>query len=392
MLDKPLEQVSLADLHDLLNERLPEGKTLDYKRDMYGRSDSEKKELLKDATSFANTTGGDLILGMDEANGVPIALPGVSVPDVDAEKLRLDEIIRRGTDPRIDFGIHTIETGTGTTVFIIRMRESWILPHWVVYQGQFGEFWARNSAGKYSMDTTELRRAFNLSETVYERVRSFRQERVHAIENGNAPIPLKTGARLVLHLVPLESLRSRVVLGLDEMEDFSTKFPPLGHRHTKGWGPRYNFDGFLVSSKSDSPKGINSYVQIYRDGVIEAALDSIAHEENGDAALNAGFYERTLLTDLPKYIEGYRSLPVRTPIWAFLTLIGVKGATIRSGDHYMGSHDPIERDVLKLPEIVIESLDQPAIDLLRPSFDLIWNAAGYPRSMNFDAQGRFRTQ
>lgn len=392
MLDKPLEQVSLADLHDLLNERFPEGKSLDYKRDMYGRGDSEKKELLKDVTSFANTTGGDLIIGMDEANGVPTSLMGVPVPDVEAEKLRLEEIIRRGTDPRIDFSIHTVETGTGTTVFVIRIKESWILPHRVVYQGQFGEFWARNSAGKYSMDTTELRRAFNLSETVYERVRGFRQERVRAIENGNAPIPLKAGARLVVHLVPLESLRSRVNLELNDVQDFSTRFPPLGHRHTKGWGPRHNFDGFLVSSKSDTAEGINSYVQIYRNGVIEAALDSIAHEHDGNAFLSAGFYERTLLSDLPKYLEGYRRLLVRTPIWAFLTLMGVKGATIRSGDHFMGSHDPIDRDVLQLPEIVIESFDQSIIDLLRPSFDLIWNAAGYPYSMSFDSQGRFRAQ
>ena len=63
--------------------------------------------------------GGDLIIGMDEANGIPTGIPGVSVANVDAEKLRLDEIIRRGIEPRIDFAIHTIDTGTGTTVFII---------------------------------------------------------------------------------------------------------------------------------------------------------------------------------------------------------------------------------------------------------------------------------
>ena len=91
---------------------------------MYGRNDPEKKETLTDASSFANTIGGDLIIGMDEANGIPTAIPGVSIANVDADKLRLDEIIRRGIEPRIDFPIHTIDTGTGTTVFIIRESDS----------------------------------------------------------------------------------------------------------------------------------------------------------------------------------------------------------------------------------------------------------------------------
>ncbi len=87
MLDRPLEQITLADLEEPVREAIPEGKTLDYKRDLYGGKDPEKKELLKDASSFANTMGGDLIIGMDEANGIPTGIPCVSVANVDAEKL-----------------------------------------------------------------------------------------------------------------------------------------------------------------------------------------------------------------------------------------------------------------------------------------------------------------
>src|SRR5262249_37659471 len=146
MLDKPLEQITLADLRELIQEKWPEGKAIDYKRDMYGKTDADKKELLKDVSSFANTDGGNLIIGMDEAGGIPTAIPGVAITDVDAEKLRLEETIRRGIEPRIDFAIHTVDAGSGAVIFIIRVRESWILPHRVVYQGKFGEFWARNSA------------------------------------------------------------------------------------------------------------------------------------------------------------------------------------------------------------------------------------------------------
>ena len=390
MLDKPLERIQIADLQELLQEKWPEGKAVDYKRDLYGRADSDKKELLKDVSSFANTDGGDLIIGVDEAGGLPTSILGVAVADVDAEKLRLEETIRRGIEPRIDFAIQTVETGSGTVIFIIRVRESWILPHRVVYQGKFGEFWARNSAGKYSMDTTELRRAFNLSESIYEKVRSFRQERVERIIQGNGPLPLKDGAKLILHLIPLESFRSKTSIQFDDIGWHGTTFPPIGHRHTRGWGPTLNFDGILVSWESEKPGSFTTYVQIYRNGMIEVALDSISQQRDGTNYLSTGFYEKDLVNNVSLYLKGLRSLSIRPPILAFLTLTGVKGALIHPGAFSSDSLHLIDRDVLSLPEIVIEDLNQSTAKLFRPAFDLVWNASGLPRSLNFDEQGNLR--
>lgn len=56
---------------------MPEGLAVDYKRDPYGSSDAEKKEAVKDITSFANSAGGHLIIGMEETNGVPTGLTGL---------------------------------------------------------------------------------------------------------------------------------------------------------------------------------------------------------------------------------------------------------------------------------------------------------------------------
>ncbi len=92
MQDIPLEQISYVNLERFIQEKYPEGKAIDYKRDLYGGRDDDKKELLKDASSFANTIGGDLLIGVDEDKGVPTSIPGVTV-DPDKEKLRLEEII-----------------------------------------------------------------------------------------------------------------------------------------------------------------------------------------------------------------------------------------------------------------------------------------------------------
>ena len=93
MLDRPLHEITYADLDQFVQEKRPEGKSLDYKRDSYGGKDDDKKELLKDVSSFANTQGGDLIIGVDEEQGLPTSIPGVAVGDIDKEKLRLEEII-----------------------------------------------------------------------------------------------------------------------------------------------------------------------------------------------------------------------------------------------------------------------------------------------------------
>src|SRR5205823_7811738 len=120
MIDKPLNQITYADIDQFVQEKWSEGKTVDYKRDPYGNRDEDKKELLKDVSSFANTQGGDILIGVDEDKGVPTGIPGVTVPDIDKEKLRIEEIIRRGLEPRIEFGLHHVTTPASTTVIVIR--------------------------------------------------------------------------------------------------------------------------------------------------------------------------------------------------------------------------------------------------------------------------------
>lgn len=43
---------------------------------MYGDSDADRKEFLKDMSAFANARGGHPIIGIDEAAGVPTAFAG----------------------------------------------------------------------------------------------------------------------------------------------------------------------------------------------------------------------------------------------------------------------------------------------------------------------------
>jgi hypothetical protein len=54
--NKSFEEISESDLNDQLTVGVPEGVLLDYKGDLYGRSDADVREFLKDVSSFANTS------------------------------------------------------------------------------------------------------------------------------------------------------------------------------------------------------------------------------------------------------------------------------------------------------------------------------------------------
>jgi predicted HTH transcriptional regulator len=101
MIPKPFEAITEDDLLALIANAVSEGRTIDYKRELPGNSDSEKKEFLADVSSFANTGGGDLVFGMDEVEGLATQLIGFQSANADLEIQRLESILASGLDPRI---------------------------------------------------------------------------------------------------------------------------------------------------------------------------------------------------------------------------------------------------------------------------------------------------
>jgi hypothetical protein len=62
-----------------------------------------------------------------------------------------------------------------------------------------------------------------------------------------------------------------------------------------------------------------------------------------------------------------------------------------SSDHYvLNPTDPIDRDALLLPDVIAEEFDVDVPKLLKPVFDGLWNACGYPRSLNYDDEGNWK--
>lgn len=98
--EKSLDQLAATDLDDLIASGVQEGPRIEYKEATYGGSDADKREFLKDISSFANTFGGHLVIGISEVAGVASAIAPLA-GDPDAEILRLESLVRDGLEPRV---------------------------------------------------------------------------------------------------------------------------------------------------------------------------------------------------------------------------------------------------------------------------------------------------
>jgi len=384
MIPKHLNDISEDDLLALISNEVREGRTIDYKRELPGNSDTDKKEFLADVSSFANTGGGDLMFGVDENEGLPTLITGLQSADIDLELRRLESIMASGLDPRIWYAAKVINCSGGRKTLLIRVERSWTGPHRVVFKGH-DRFYGRNSAGKYALDVNELRVAFTLPSTVTDRIRAFRTDRIIALSNNETPVPFEKNPKLVLHCIPLESFASQPQYDLQSF--YKTCKEKLTTMPCSGWSYRFNLEGLLASDGNRNYPS-TCYTQLYRNGVIES-VNVAAHEYEGRFTIPSYAYERLILDYLPSCFLLLRELGANVPIVIGLALTNARGVHM-GVDIFRaaGGHD-IEQDTIFLPETIVQEFSQPLSQILRPMFDVIWNACGYSSSMNFDAAGNW---
>ena len=134
-------------------------------------------------------------------NGIAEEVIGLN-GDLDAELNRLENIIRTGVQPRLTgYSAKPVSLANGKKVLVFRIASSWALLHRVTMGGH-DKFYGRNSTGKYALDVPELRSLFLLSESIADRIRNFRAERVSLILSSQTPVPLEAGPKTVVHAVP----------------------------------------------------------------------------------------------------------------------------------------------------------------------------------------------
>ena len=178
-LNKPIEQIDESDLMSLVADSVDERKPIDYKAGWDLQKPEWKDEFRRDVTSFANASGGHIIYGMREQGGLPTELCGIEMDNPESIKLRLSELLQSHIRPRVvGMGIGVIPLQNSKFATAVRIPRSFNRPHQVQVNKDDFQFWGRNASGKYRLDVDELRIAYTLSESLAERMKTFRVERL----------------------------------------------------------------------------------------------------------------------------------------------------------------------------------------------------------------------
>lgn len=382
------DYVCEADLLGLVNAGAPESLTIEYKRESYGYSDADKSEALKDVSALANSSGGHLILGITEKDGVPVSVSPIAGIDSGKEVDRLENLFRSGIEPRIvGIRVRAIPFETGGFAIVVRVPKSWNPPHRVCARNS-NRFFIRNSGGVHEASVDELRMMFETSGTLEEKIRNFRSNRIGKISRGESAIPIVGEGRLIIHVVPFSAYGQHMTINLEQAFEYHSSFRPIA---TMGMTPQFNFDGFVNLRGGEKCHG---YTQVFRNGIIEATKSNMMRLGSGAKTLHGGTLGDQIFDVIPGYLNGLKKIQISPPLVVMISLEGVGGAKLvgEGMEDWLEDIPAFDRQDLLLPEIIIDDFGTPDLyqEKIRPAFDVLWNSAGYVSCTHFDANNRWK--
>jgi len=383
-----LLSVVQADLEKLIDERAPEGPYLDFKRDLPATwNDAAKHEFLADVTAFANAGGGDLIFGIGEDGSSQAAVIAPQIlHNADQEVRRLQDILLNLAEPRLPgVQVHAIPVdvdGRLGHVVIVRVPQSWRGPHRVKTNQHF---FVRDGLRKRQLDVPEIRNLFLRSENQGQRIRDFRAERLGSILSGQSPHRLVDGPTLIMHLVP--TLAMQGLMQVDPVIYAKRRALPL--IGSTAALLRLNIDGALAV-RNPTPQGeTHGYSQLFRNGFFESTHVLSGRFEHGSVVLPSKGIEEYLIELLSKFRQELTFLDASGDCIAMLSLLRANEVKLGVRDQWqLEDHQTyFDRQTIVLPDIVAR--DDLASELaLKPMFDLLWQAAGFVGSQNYNSAGQ----
>ena len=204
-----------------------------------------------------------------------------------------------------------------------------------------------------------------------------------------------------MQIIPIESFANKISVSTQELVDMymdrskpdnvSDCFrPPIAG----GWSHKITPQG-VMSYYSGAKNGIREYVELYKNGIVEVVRCDTVGTTTADEGkfLSMKYLENVLLDCIPRYLKLQKFLNIQTPSYIFITLTGVKNCKVARPSFYSNEDDyPISKEILYLPEAIIQSYDDDLAKILKPSFDIVWNHTGIIQSPNYDKDGNFITK
>jgi hypothetical protein len=387
MINSAFSSLSEADVQRLCADRVAESPTLDFKRTTPGKDDRSKNEFLKDVCAFANGSGGDLLYGVDEFDGVASRIIPVTTESLDDLQRRLSQVLDAGIEPRL-IGVQMRGIAVnGGYVFAVRIPASFNGPHRYTMNGH-SKFVVRNGTHTSELSYEQLRRAFDKNASLAAHAKLFVLERVKAIQEGHTIRPLIAGPQCVLHVIPAG--RGIDVSAVDVGSLHDGRFTDYILPGWPGASRSLNLEGLVVHPPSDVD-GHYAYVQVFRSGAIEAV--SFAGHSFGDRKIVPSTTASRFFRDVLQIaFNSLRNHEIFGPAVVSGAILGVDGYELGvDGRSFMFNRFASDRDNMFLPQLWVDDVAfAKADDHAKPLLDTMWQAFGVKRCFEYSEDGSWQ--
>lgn len=366
-----------------------EGQRLDYKSQFPGKGD-DRTEFLRHITGMANTTGGIIVLGVDEKrengkpSGVPDRICGLADANLDDVVLRLSNMIDSNISPRIvpHPEVLCVEGCGDAPVVVVRVKRSMTKPHMVGHR-----FYARQGPRTLPLEVEQVRVEFLEGEEMPRRMRAFRADRLADLVGGDRSDLLEASPNFVVHVLPFEAF-SRNAATKDVSAVVLRHIRPPA-RNGGGFSYRMNFDG-ACAWRGNWGSAI-SYMQVFRNGCVEFATSEICGPSSSEnfRTLRVKQAAELLVREVPRALRDLGADVVGYPLAIAVSLLGVKGARATFSDHGDSWTDPVQEDRGLLPELVLQHPPEDWGRAFQGILDAMWHGIGYAKC-NLYVNGEFQ--
>lgn len=394
---RELGKIDEAVLQLLVDDATSESATLEFKQQPHGTNDPDKLEFAKDVCAMANAEGGDIVFGIAEAKNVASKLMGMAPTGetYDALVRRLTLVLDAKVEPRLRLQFQKVDLASGNYIAIARVPSSFDGPHWIRYTQEQRRFVSRNGPAITDMSHEQVRAAFDRTATLAERARTLIEARLHKIRARQVPMPIDQGRPIVaFHLVPLAGLAGRHVVDLTQI--FRTDYLQMAAADWIGTDRTFHFDGVIVHPSGEQGS-YYGYRHVFRNGAFE-----IASKAGDDWTDRAGTIRKIVWSlDMTSLCRNALEMSLKMgSAWGYTGPAVISLALLDANGHQLAinqnSFQPLSRRVpdrafLVVPEQWVEDIQTADVDsVLRPMLDMLWQAFGQERCLDYAADGAFK--
>ncbi len=390
MFNKLFSEITATDIQTLINSGISENTNLEFKREVWGKLDEDRKEMLRDISSMANAYGGYFVIGMEEDQAGE-AKEIIDIPNVESERDSLLASLMANLHPRIiGLDINVIKFEDGKKILLIRVPDGFNL-HQVTFKGMY-QFWKRHDRQKSRMTYDEIKDSI-----IKNHVGS--GQSIELLEKRKQ---LHDKSKKVILMLTAQPIKA-------ESELFKTSNTKLRDLLKSSGGRRAGWD-FDISTSYPRPtlNGIsianeNRAVNFYRNGYVEATVD-IGFDEGyvfnseqltiNEHQANYPVLRREALIEFTfRFVRKVelmlKEIGYDAPMSFSLNLLNIKGFALRGGNERSSQyHSPFlySESSIEVEPLTYEFID--ATTITKDLCDRVFQAYGFEETPYYE-NGRF---